>query len=250
MAVLWQRRVRGTQYEVRQAGHSIRLYTDGVFHSQYNPKRPLTHGVWDLLMLPALYYPPGKVRRVLVLGVGGGAVLQLLRHFVQPDEIVGIEINPVHLSIARRHFGIQPQMATLHQADALKWLHQYRGPAFDMIIDDLFTEVEGEPQRVVPLTTRWCSLLHRHTTRTGLVVVNSMSYLELRNSAFLRNQRLAQQYPTRLALNLPVYENAVGAFFKTAVSRADLTRHLAERHNTASLQKLDYRVRTLVRRLA
>ena len=52
MALLWERRVEGTLYQVRSAGRTRRLYTNGVFHSQYNPVRPVTGSVWDLLLLP------------------------------------------------------------------------------------------------------------------------------------------------------------------------------------------------------
>lgn len=249
MAVLWQKCVQGTQYEVRTAGHSRRLYTDGVFHSQYNPKRPLTHGVWDLLMLPALYYPKEKIRRVLLLGVGGGAVIRLLQHFVKPDEVVGVELNPVHLKIAKRFFGIHKNIANLQQADAIEWLKNYKGPAFDMIIDDLFMEENGEPERVIPLNVLWCTLLHKHTARDGVVVVNSMSSLELRESAFLSNQRLSKQYPTKIQLSLPIYENAVGAFFKTETSNKALNHHLESMGTISLFKKLGYRQRKIVNRL-
>lgn len=67
MAIIWSRCLGGVHYEVRSAGNSLRLYTDGVFHSQYNPYRLITGHVWDLLMLPALFYPANKIKRVLVM---------------------------------------------------------------------------------------------------------------------------------------------------------------------------------------
>ncbi len=75
MAIVWSKKVAETRYEVRSAGSPLRLYTDGVFHSQYNPEQLLTGHVWDLLMLPAFFYPKNTIKRVLVLGVGGGAVV-------------------------------------------------------------------------------------------------------------------------------------------------------------------------------
>ena len=45
MAILWQKIIKNTQYEVRSAGQTRRLYTDGVFHSQFNPQRAITGGV-------------------------------------------------------------------------------------------------------------------------------------------------------------------------------------------------------------
>ncbi|MFQ5643422.1 MAG: oxidoreductase, partial [Thiogranum sp.] len=155
MSVLWARSTGGIRYEVRQAGRSLRLYTNGVLHSQYNPGRPLTGSVWDLLFLPAFFYPPGAIRRVLVLGVGGGAVIQQLRRFVQPDLIIGVELNAVHLSVARRFFALKGKGVQLIRANAVDWVQQYRGAPFDMIIDDLFGDADGEPQRAVFADRAW-----------------------------------------------------------------------------------------------
>ena len=49
MAIVWQDTRDGTHYQVRTAGKTLRLYTDGVLHSQYNPVKRLTGSVWDLL---------------------------------------------------------------------------------------------------------------------------------------------------------------------------------------------------------
>ncbi len=143
MTVVWDKHVDGVRYQVRTAGRTHRLYTNGVFHSQYNPANPVTGHVWDLLMVPAFFRAIGSVRRVLVLGVGGGAVIGLLRRFVVPDAIVGVELNPLHLFVARRFFGVGQQAARLVQADAVRWARDYPGPPFDMIVDDLFGEQNG-----------------------------------------------------------------------------------------------------------
>ena len=90
------------RYQVRTAGRTRRLYTNGVFHSQYNPANPVTGHVWDLLMIPAFFHAPDSVQRVLVLGVGGGAVIGLLRRFVSPAAVVGFELSPLHVFVARR----------------------------------------------------------------------------------------------------------------------------------------------------
>jgi len=155
LAIVWQKNLKGTSYEIRKAGNTTRLYTDGVFHSQFNPDNPITRSVWDLLMLPAFFYVKGSIKRVLVLGVGGGSVIQLLHKHVQPEEIIGIELNPVHISVAKRFFGVNNKMAKLYAADAISWMEKYKGPPFDMIIDDLFGEVDGEGVRPIPLNAKW-----------------------------------------------------------------------------------------------
>ena len=106
MAVIWQKYVNGTKYQVRRAGLTRRLYTNDVCHSEFNPDKLVTGSIWDLLVLPAFFHTPGKIKRVLMLGVGGGASILQLHHLLQPDHITGLELDPVHLDIARRFFNV------------------------------------------------------------------------------------------------------------------------------------------------
>ena len=244
MAILWQKNIKGVQYEVRTAGRSRRLYTDGVFHSQYHPARGWAGGVWDLLMLPAFFYPPRQIRRVLVLGVGGGAVIQQLHRFVKPELIIGVELNPVHLQVARRFFGIKKRIAQLVHADALAWLKEYEGPPFDLIVEDLFTERNGEPVRVVQAGGRWLDTLSRNLTREGMLVMNFIAAHDLRNSACCRQARVAKKFKAAFQLSLPVYENAVGAFLKTASTSRILRKHLATTEGLP-VNEIDFRIRRL-----
>lgn len=229
MALLWHRMVAGTRYEVRSAGRARRLYTDGVFHSQYNPAQPVTGGVWDLLLLPAFFLPAGAVQRVLVLGVGGGAVIRQLQHFLQPNTIEGVELNPVHLTIARRFFGVHPAHASLYLADARRWMSEYAGPPFDYIIDDLYGERDGEPVRAVAATVRWAEALLRHLAPQGVLVTNFVSSCELRESAYCASARVRRRFTKAFRLSTPQNENAVGAFVRApAASAAALRRRLGE----------------------
>jgi len=126
----------------------VRLYKNKVFHSQWNDTRPLSGGVWDLLFLPSLFLPADSVKRILLLGVGGGAVIRQYLSFLTVEEVVGVELDPLHIKIARDYFGVNQPNVVLLQADAIEWVTSYRGPKFDVVIEDLFTEKEGEPVRV------------------------------------------------------------------------------------------------------
>lgn len=247
MSLLWERRAGGTHYQVRQAGQSLRLYTNGVFHSQYNPNRPVTGSVWDLLWLPAFFYPKGQLRRILVLGVGGGAVIRHLRDFVQPDQIVGVELDKVHLTIARRFFHVKGRAIELHHADAVSWVKQYSGPPFDLIIDDLFGDYDGEPQRSVTADSAWGSLLSGMLAEEGLIVSNFATRLELEVSAYQSSKFCRKQFDSAFILSTAQNYNAVGVFMR----RRATTQQLRTRLKT--IPSLDpgksggvcYRIRTL-----
>ena len=248
MAILWSKTLNGTHYQVRTAGRSRRLYTDGVFHSQYHPKRAYAGGVWDLLMLPALFYAPQKIQRVLVLGVGGGAVIHQLKRHIKPRCIVGVELNPVHLYVAKHFFAVDKNVAQLHQADAITWLKNYQGPPFDMIIEDLFGEKDGEPVRAIAPEAPWFRLLARNLTAHGLLVMNFLDKESLRECAWFHHAASRKKFKHAFMFTLKLYDNAVAAYLKVAPDSEGLRESVLQQPGLGSAvksDKLQYRMRVL-----
>jgi len=245
MAVLWQKIIKNTRYEIRTAGKTLRMYTDGVFHSQYNPEHEVTGGVWDLLMLPAFFYPPESIQRVLVLGVGGGAVIHQLHRYIKPSEIIGVELNPVHIMLAKRFFGITNQLAQLVQADAVKWLDNYSGPPFDMIIEDLFGEKDGEPVRAVKANKAWLEKLNQHLSTDGVLVMNFISTKDLKNSAAMSYKKTSAYFKSSFQFTLTHYVNAVGAFLKRPATSQILRQQINDIEVLKKSKKLDFHIRKI-----
>jgi len=245
MAILWQKIIKNTHYQVRTAGQTRRLYTDGVFHSQFNPKHAVAGGVWDVLMLPALFYPKNTIQRILVLGVGGGAAIHLLQRYVKPAEIIGVELNPVHIMVAKRYFGITAKLAQLVEADAIKWLENYSGPPFDMIIDDLFGEQDGEPVRAVKANKRWFEKLNSHLSEEGVLVMNFTSRNDLKNCAAVSYKKISGLFISSFQFTLTHYDNAIGAFLKKRSSSQILRHHINEIDELKKSKKLDFHIRKI-----
>jgi len=226
MAILWQKYYQGCRYEVRSAGQTRRLYTDGVFHSQYRPQRALAGGIWDLLMLPIFFRPQPHFKRVLVLGVGGGTVLHQLQRYARVDELIGVELNPIHLQVAKRYFGVQRSGARLYQAEAGEWLRGYRGAPFDLIIEDLFGEQDGEPVRPIEADAKWFRLLNRNLRKDGMLVMNFIGRQSLRQSAWIQSPAIRQLFSQAYQFTLPEYENYIAAFLKQPSSSRELRERL------------------------
>jgi spermidine synthase len=226
MAIVWQTQSDGRFYEVRSAGRSLRLYTDGVLHTQYNPDNPLTGHIWDLLMLPAFFYEPDAINRVLVLGVGGGASIQLIRQFVGPETIVGVELNPAHIYVAKRFFKLKHDSIRLVHADAIQWIKDYDGEKFDLIIDDLFAEENGEPISVSKSNVNWFNQLLRHVTKDGLIVKNFLDKRSAQSSAGLTNARIKQNFSSIFQLTSQYNENVAVAYLRRASTSRALRKHL------------------------
>ncbi|MBT8440086.1 MAG: methyltransferase domain-containing protein [Gammaproteobacteria bacterium] len=248
MAVVWQQEKQGVLYQVRSAGKTLRLYTDGVLHSQYNPGQPVTGHAWDWLMLPAFFYPEDSIRRVLVLGVGGGTVIHQLNHFIQPEEIVGVEMCKTHLSLGKRFFGLKKKNIKLLNADAFAWLNRYQGEPFDMIIDDVFSEADGEPLAVSSADNSWFQLMLRHLDREGVIVKNFIDRKSLRESMLLTKKPGRKRFKSIYQFDNPFNENVVIACSRARLNSRYFRKRLIETPGLKPQQKtsrLRYRLRTL-----
>lgn len=246
MALLWQQRSGGNRYEVRSAGRTRRLYTNGVCHSDYHPGRAVTRSVWDCLFLPALLREPEEIQRALVLGVGGGSVMHLLQQHLPAATVVGVELSAVHIYVAETWFGLHG--AEVHEADAADWLQHYDGPAFDIIVDDLFLEEGSEAHRAIDMDAAWLRLLLQHLAPQGILSVNFPDTRALKQSAWFTHKTLRRRLPAAFVLHTPMLNNAVGAFCRFAADRRRLNRHLAAIPALARAQKtgqLRYSMRRL-----
>ncbi|MEE2805070.1 MAG: methyltransferase domain-containing protein [Pseudomonadota bacterium] len=226
MAVLFHHCVDDTVYEVRSAGNSRRLYTNGVLHSQFNSRQCVTGSVWDLLWLPLFFNPSPRPERVLLLGVGAGAVVRQLASLVRPQHVIGIEIDPLHLTIAREFFGVTKDMATLVCTDAREYVQRYRGPSFDLVVDDLFTGTDGCPRRALAFDEAWLRSLRRVLKPTGTLTVNFADRAELKASSLPLALSSDKVFAAGFELHTPVTENIVAAMLGQRYDSAALRAHL------------------------
>lgn len=247
VAVLWRLDSGGTRYEVRAHGATRRLLSDGVFHSAWNPRTGLTGRAWDLF-LPAAYALARPPARILVLGTGAGTVLLQYRRFLAPATLVGVDLNPVHLEAGRRFFGLDAARAELHVADAREWVGHWSGPRFDLVVDDLYGHVAGEPERAVPMSGPWAAALSRLVAPGGALVANFISAGELARCAQLRTRTARLGYASAFRLQGTQDDNAVAAFCRDRTTPADIRRRhrrvpaLDDRRPACRLR---YKLRTL-----
>ncbi len=230
MALVWEKVNAYGHYQVRSAGKTVRLYKDGVFHSHYNPSRVVTRGVWDLLVLPALLHPPGSIRSVLMLGVGGGAAIHLLQQFINPAHITAIELDETHLYIAKRFFKARYRNTTLLHADAIEWVKKQasrkRPAQFDLIIDDLYGEENGEPQRAVAADAHWVGQTRQLLAKDGLLVTNFVSLPEMRTSHMIKRAGKADSFKSTFRFENPNYENVIVASSHRPCKRREFNQQL------------------------
>jgi len=239
MALVWEHTNGGRRYEIRTAGRSVRLYTNGVLHTQYHPGRVFGGGVWDLLGLPALWQSASPLSGVLLLGLGGGAVVRQLHELIEWERFVAIERNPVHLAIARRFFGLDEIPAELVQVDAGRWIAQHAGERFDIVIDDLFSDTHGEARRSEPVSRNWYRRLRGLLSDRGMLVINFADGRDLER-CIRRIPAVRYDFRSVYKLTLPAYGNAVAALLKDERDPEDLTRALAAIRPRSRRSRLRY----------
>ncbi len=216
MAELWREERNGTLYEVRQAGRSVRLYTNGIFHSQWNPARPLAGHLWDLLSLPAFF--GAAPNSVMMLGVGGGAAINALNYLFAPQHITGVDLDSTHLRIARKHFKCDADNTTLVCRDAREVLQDTPKASVDFLVEDLFSgDGSGEARRAIIADRSWMRRLSHVLTRRGMLVMNFEHERQCRDCiAELPKNRYG--FSSIYSLRTPRYDNAVGVFIRDDTS--------------------------------
>ena len=186
----------------------------------------MSGGVWDLLFIPSLFLPEGTVKRVLLLGVGGGAVIRQYLTFLPIEAMTGVELDPTHIKVARQHFGVRQRNVELISADAINWVASYRGPGFDIVIEDLFTEREGEPVRVIQASEDWFGSLRSLLRPGGALIINFEDSAQLRASGAAYQKAVGGGVNCVYGFTLPSYGNCVGAFLPTVIPRTILRSRL------------------------
>lgn len=249
MSVLGRHVVGGRVVEVRAAGRTRRLYVDGVYHSSWSPARPLTGAVWDHLALSTFLVDPEGARRVLLLGVGGGAVLRMLHALAPPQRLVGVELDGLLLDIGRRWFGLDRTGAELVRADAAAWVRRNARARFDLVIDDVFGEEDGEPRRPPGLDDgAWWRRLAALVAPGGALVVNFVTERDLLASDICQDVGFRRRFPAALRFSCTGYENAVVALLSDAVHPRGFRRRV-EAHpalrSAAARRLLRFRVHRL-----
>ena len=240
MALVYQKQLGNSHYEVRSAGASLRLYSNGVLHSQYNPNTPVGGTIWDLLLLPGFFKdtPP---KRILVLGLGGGAIVHLLKAFFPQSFLTCVELDHQHIHIAKQYFLIPTHQLEIIHGDAYEYLSN-TNDTFDWIIDDVFQHVSGEPIRGKSLQDIF-PLYLKKLAKQGMLSANLIG-----TEQYKHMKSFAEQFSQGYQFNHPMYENRIICLSDDMCSSAQFRINLKQfkvLDQSRKSCKLNYRLRKL-----
>jgi spermidine synthase len=126
-------------------------------------------------MFASYLYQPHP-RRVLIVGLGGGAMVRFLTHHEAQVDIDAVEIDPVVVRLADQYFGVRSGgNVRVHTADAVKFVES-AADRYDLILMDAFlrpssdTDATGVPTRLK--TLEFLGRLKRTLAPGGVVAFN------------------------------------------------------------------------------
>lgn len=110
-----------------------------------------------------------KWNNILVLGVGGGTVIELLHNQFPNARITGVDIDPVIIDIAKKYF-LTGDIAYIHfiSADAKKFVEQAKSP-YDCIVIDISI---GNAVPDFVKTKSFINTCKEHLSPKGAVCIN------------------------------------------------------------------------------
>jgi spermidine synthase len=149
------------------------------------------------------YALKARHQRVLIVGLGGGAMVHFLTRYDPQVKVDVVEIDPAVVQVAEEFFGIRSQgNVNIITADAFKYLAESQIP-YDVIYMDAFLKPSGDTDSTgVPLKLKQVQF-YRSLSRTlapdGLVVFNLNPHSGTRDDV----QTIASAFPQAYIWRLP-----------------------------------------------
>lgn len=119
---------------------------------------------------------PRDIKRVLMLGLGGGAIPAYLGRFLPGATIDIAELDPGVIDVAKKYFGIRETSAAhLYESDARVFLNRHSEP-YDIILVDAFT---GSYIPFHLMTKEFYGLVHDRLAPHGVAAFNILPAVKL-----------------------------------------------------------------------
>lgn len=147
--------------------------------------------------------PKLKAKSVLILGLGAGSIIPVIRKVTQNSSIVGVEIDEMMIKIAQDYFPENLQDVEIKVDDAIQFVNKLvkkkqKEVIFDLVVVDCYL---GDKQ---PEDTKTLKFLVSLKTIGKTVLVNQLflpnNPNELKKISFLK--KLDKYYPAKI-LKLP-----------------------------------------------
>ncbi len=141
-----------------------------------------------------------KAERILVFGLGGGTAVQLIKSRFPKAKIIGIEIDEEIIKIGKKYFGLDKvEGLKIVDGDAIKWVRNYQGDKFDLILVDLYLGSEFPEEA---MGDEFLKKLKKLLLKDGVVIFNWLKNKSERRLFEKLERNFAQVEKMNTATNL------------------------------------------------
>jgi spermidine synthase len=149
------------------------IFGNGAYDGRFNINPVLnSNQISRAYMIAALHPNP---KRVLDIGLSGGAWAKVMTMYKPLDEVVSIEINPGYLDIMKNYPEISPIFQnpkwTYHIDDGRRWLKNNPNEKFDIIIMNTIYYWRSNSSSL--LSREFLELCKKHLNEGGVIYYNS-----------------------------------------------------------------------------
>jgi spermidine synthase len=133
-----------------------------------------------------------KVKRCLILGLGGGTVAGLVRHYWGNDvEITGVDLDPVMVNLGKKYLDLDKHDVNVVVGDAFDFVEnskfQIPNSKFDLILVDLYIGREY-PKKFE--SDEFIKAVKKALYRNGMAIFNRLYFDEKRAQAVKFGKKL------------------------------------------------------------
>ena len=135
----------------------------------------------------------------LILGLGGGTAAKLVNQFWPEAKIVGIEIDPVIIGLAKKYFALgKISSLKIINADAAEWVK--RKEKFDLILVDVYL---GDKVPKSCETKEFLKNIKKLISPGGFVIFNRLNYKEKKKETEDFIKKLEKIFPQVSLIQTP-----------------------------------------------
>jgi hypothetical protein len=199
----------------------FRLVSRGLVLSEVRDRPGPTHTLFDVLAAAVSALSPGP--RVALLGFAAGGLVAPLRAMGFEGPIEAVDLDVAALGLFRHVCDRWAGEVRVAQADAVEWL---RRPArtWDLVLDDLSVEAEGE---IVKPGATWSRLPHlaaRRLAPGGVFVANLLPLPGVPWPDLV--DRALEPWRRKRVVHLDDYENRIALAGRALPEAAEISRRL------------------------
>lgn len=221
---------------VRQTktNEKLELWTgDGHLQSSTCLNGEIKGSVWDYYLVAPAFFPENfKFKSLCLLGLGVGTTVKLFNKTYSPERIVGVEIDPVIISLGQRYFSLNDHNLEIACADASEFIAGVE-EKFDLIIVDTFQQ-DRFSQSCERL--EFYSNCLKCLNPGGVIVVNRARTQKQKEANRAFQQQFAYVFPETYVL--PVHWNAFYFGLTTPIQKGQALNHMINIGNEYHLEFL------------